>query len=597
MQITATAMPWVRAGIGLIQGVALFALNQASEQIWPATDRLLFAALFAVAIFVPFLAISGLGNLGWRTFVPWIVVATVVCAGLAAYDVYRDPIVPGNGFIQLVLPRDPNIARIFPSAVLWLSLAAMLFIVHTLTVSAAADRRLVASYATHFDVSWKHGVQFVLAVLFLGVFWGLLFLGAELFRLVRIEFFAELMRRKVFWIPVTTLAFSYALHVTDTRVNLVQGARTITLVLLSWLLPLMTLIGAAFIVALIFTGLEPLWSTRRATGILLTAAASLVFLINAAYQDGRPEHRAAAVLRYASVLAAVVLLVLIALAAYGLELRVNQYGFTPQRVGAAACVVVAACYGIGYVVSAARSGAQLRGLEATNVVTSLMIVAALMLLRSPIADPDRISVADQVHRLETGRTSPAQFDFAFLRFRAGRHGMEALQRLAANRQGPEAAAIADRAGEVLVARYPMDIKAPTRRIGPEQRAANITVVQPSGTTLPEQFLQQDWSALQDSRFQLPRCLFLEAKCNAAMIDLDGDGQPEILLFDSLVQANSGAFKSGPDNKWDFIGTFTRTACPGVSDALKNGRFATVESSLKDIEVAGERLRLITPWCD
>jgi Domain of unknown function (DUF4153) len=593
MPISASATPWVRAGIGLLQGLALFALTQASEQhVWPATDGLLFAPLLTLAIFVPLLVISGLGNLRWRTLVPWLVVAAVVCAGCAAYDIYRHQIPPGS------IAGVPLTALILPSGVVWLSLAAILFIVHTMIVSGEAERKFIASYPIHFDTSWKHGVQLVLALLFVGLFWGLLFLGAELFRLVRIEFFAEFIRRKAFWIPVTTLTFGYALHVTDTRANIVQGARTLTLILLSWLLPVMAGIGAAFIVALIFTGLEPLWSTHRATAILLTAAAALVFLINAAYQDGRPEHRAVAVLRYASVLAAVVLLALVALATYGVALRIQQYGLTPERVGAAACVVVAACYAIGYVVAVARSGVGLRGLEPTNVVTSLVIVAVLILLCSPIADPDRIVVVDQVHRLETGQISPAQFDFAFLRFRAGRYGIEALQRLVEHPEGLEANDIADRARKTLAALYPSNLPVPPPRLfGPEQRAANITVVQPSGT-LPEQFLQQDWAAIQRLHFELPRCLVAVTQCDAFMADLDGDGQPEILLFDPLVPGNSGAFKAGPDNKWEFIGTFTRTACPPrLRDALKPGRLAVVEPSLKDIEVGGVRLRLIMPWCE
>jgi hypothetical protein len=56
-------------------------------------------------------------------------------------------------------------------------------------------------------------------VLFVGVFWGLLFLGAELFRLVRIEFFADLIRRKAFWIPVTTLV-SATLFTSPTRARI-----------------------------------------------------------------------------------------------------------------------------------------------------------------------------------------------------------------------------------------------------------------------------------------------------------------------------------------------------------------------------------------
>jgi hypothetical protein len=551
-------LPSARVGVGLLQGLALLALWEAAEQkTWPATEPFLFAPLLTVAVFIPPLLISGLGNLRPRTLFVWAAVAVILCAGLAIYDIYRDPILSGNSF-QLVFPANGSIERISPSWVLWLSLAAILFIVHTLIVSAEADGRLRASYPTHFDVSWKQGVQFVLAVVFVGVFWALLFLGAELFRLIKIEFLAELIRRRVFWIPVTALAFSSALHVTDVRVNLVQGARTLTLILLSWLLPLMAVIGAAFIVALLFTGLEPLWGTRRAAGILLTAAAALVFLINAAYQDGRPEHRAAAVLRYASVLAAAVLLVLVTLAAYAVWLRIKQHGLTPERVGAAACVVAAACYGIGYVVAAARSGVSLRGLETTNVLTSLAIVVMLLALRSPVADLDRISVADQVRRLETGLTSPAQFDFTFLRFRAGRYGMDALQRLAAEPEGPEAKTIADRANAALKERYPADIR--TARTGPEQRAGNITVIQPNGAALPDGFIRQDWNAFQ-RQWLLPRCLVAAAKCEAVLADLDGDGQPEILLFD-LPAGNAAAFKGGADGNWQYLGTITHASCPG-----------------------------------
>src|ERR1700686_4271967 len=102
---------------------------------------------------------------------------------------------------------------------MWGPLAAILFIIHTLTISGEADRKLIAFYPTHFDIAWKHGVQLVLAVGFVGLLWGLLFLGAELFRLINIEFLAELLKRPTFSFPVTTLAFSSAILVTDARVS------------------------------------------------------------------------------------------------------------------------------------------------------------------------------------------------------------------------------------------------------------------------------------------------------------------------------------------------------------------------------------------
>src|SRR5262249_50392374 len=332
MRITASAMPWVRAGIGLLQGLALCALDQAFQQhAWPGTDGLLFAPLFTLAIFLPLLVISGLGNLRWRTLVPWVAVATVVCAGLAAYDVYRDPYVAGSGFVQLVLPRDPNIARIFPSAVLWVSLAAILFMGHTLAVSGAADRRLVASYATHFDVSWKHGVQSVLAVLFVGVFWG-----------------TAVFRRRV--VPSRPYRISCRLgpaqSVLDSgdyggvqlrsarhrHARKYRAGRSHPHLDPAF----MALAGdggdrrGVHCGAHIHRARTAVEHAPRPRAPFDPGAAAAVF--DQCRLSGRPSGASRRrSLRYASVLAAVVLLVLIALAAYGVVLRIQQYGLTPER--------------------------------------------------------------------------------------------------------------------------------------------------------------------------------------------------------------------------------------------------------------------------
>jgi hypothetical protein len=214
----------------------------------------------------------------------------------------------------------------------------------------------------------------------------------------------------------------------------VRGARTLGLTLLSWLLPMMALIVIAFLMALLFTGFEPLWNTRNATVILLVAAAALVLLINTAYQDGYSEHPVR-ILRYAGALAIITLLPLVGIATYALSLRIGQYGWTPERIIALACAVVAACYALGYAVAVLASHPWLKWLEVTNVFTAFVILGVLLALFSPIADPARISVADQVARLEAGKISLEQFDFAFLRFQSGRFGLDALERLKENQDG------------------------------------------------------------------------------------------------------------------------------------------------------------------
>ncbi len=567
------SMTFVRVAIGLVQGVSLYLLQRAVEaKTWPATDGLIFAPLLAVAVFVPIILVAGLGNMRPRTLAVWATGATVLCAGLAAYNIFRDP------------TGGAAITRITPTAHLWFALATILFILHSLITSGEAERKFVASYSRYFDVSWKQGVQLALAALFLAVFWGMLWLGAELFRLINIEFLADLIKRRWFSLPVTTLVFSYALHVTDMRAGLIRGTRALSLSLLSWLLPVMTLITVAFLLALPFTGLEPLWSTRRATGILLAAAAALIFLINDAYQDGDVENPVAAIVRHAGTLAAVALVPVVALAAYGLTLRVEQYGWTPDRIIALACIAVAACYALGYALATVRRGAWLKSVEVTNVVAAYVVLAVLLALLTPIADPARLSVANQIARLESGKASPDQFDFAFLRFQSGRYGEQALEKLKTKQDGPDAARISQKANEALDWRTRQQNIV---RATPQSRAANIAVLN-STAALPDGFLQQSWPA--SSPFILPPCLTANGKCEAILSDLNGDGTAEILLF-ALPTGIATAFQSTTDGRWAVLGPIANAYCPGVRDALKARKFETVAPLFKEIEVAGQRLRV------
>ena len=569
-----------RAGIGLAQGFALYFLYHASEaKTWPATGGLLFAPLFLVSVFVPIIAIASAGNLRPRSFGSWTLLAAVVLIGLGAYDIIRDPTAPA---VPAAIPRN------IPSFALWFVTAVGLFIAHALIVSGDADRKFIASYERYFDASWKHGVQIVLTGLFTGVFWALLFLGAELFVLININFFSDLIKKPWFSMPATTLAIACAIHVTDIRAEIVRGVRTLTLNLLSWLLPMMAAIEVAFLAALIFTGIEPLWSTRRATSVMLLAAGALILLVNAAYQDGGPQRPVAGVLRYAGDAAAGALTILVAIAAYAVVLRVGQYGWTPERILALACVVVTACYALGYAVAAGAAVAGrpwMKWIEVTNIFTAFVILALMLALFTPVADPARISAADQVARLESGRISPDRFDFAFLRFRSGKYGRDALERLKMTQNGPDAEEIAQRASAMLAASTPLEGQQQTNRTTPSNRAANIAIIFPKGGSLPDAFLQRDWDRVPEP-WRIPRCMKVKtASCEAEMLDLDGDGRPEVLVFDRPIAL---AFKE-TEGKWNLLGNIENAYCKGVIEALRDGKFELAGRDLTDLRVAGQRL--------
>lgn len=589
-----SALAAFRAGLGLVQGIAIYALFRAVEaKSWPATDGLIFAPSLAVLVLLPPLIASSISHLRPRTFAIWIVTATVLCAGLSWYDVFRDP-----DAISYQAFGGPQVAgstqRIAPTNALWLWLSTGLFIAHSLILSGEADRRFIARYSTYFDISWKLGLQFALAWTFVGAFWLFYWLGAELFRLVRIEFLHELMGKRWFSFPATSLAFMCALHVTDVRAGIINGTRGLILTLLSWLLPLMAALTIAFVIALPFTSLDPLWNTKRATGILVACAAALVFLINAAYQDGPHSNRVSLVLRYAMAAASAVLVPLVALAAYALLLRVQQYGWTTQRVIAQACIVIAACYAIGYAAALFSRDLSLRRLETINILAAFVVLAVLLALFTPLADPARLAVLDQVSRLERGEIAPDKFDFAFLRFQSGRYGHDALERLKRKSDGPEAASISLKANEALdwrtIAEARRQGQAARPFPSPLTRSLNITIIGATGRSLPEKFLQHDWSKYNRA-WQLPICLLPAAgKCEAILTDLDGDARPEILLF-SAPTGVSAAFKADESGNWSFLGTIANAHCAGVRDALRQGKFEMTDAKLKDVSVNGVRLRI------
>lgn len=553
----------VRLVIGLLQGVALYLLwRVADDQIWMAQMRPLFAAAALVIVYVPLIVLVGLRSLRLRTLLAWTIVAVLVLAGLGVHDAGRA--IEGQG--------GP-----WPSFGLWVVTAAMVFIAHHLIAAADAERRFVASYPRYFEIAWKNGVQLVLSCAFVGVFWLVLYLGAAMFDMIGIRQVRDVITERWFVFPATSVMAAAAIHLTDVRSGLIRGIRTVALTLLAWLAPLLAGLTVAFLLALPFTGLDPLWRTGRAAALLLGAAATLIVLINAAYQDGQPDRPPPAPLRWSGRLAAILPAALTGLAAYAIWLRVDQHGLTPERVIGIACVVVGACYALGYVAAALRTAPWLKPLEATNIVAGVVAVLVLLALFTPLADPARLSVADQLRRLQNGTVSAAEFDYDFLRFGGGRYGSSALEQLAV-----QGGAAGERAAEAQ--RRDARQRRQEAAITPEIRRANIKVW-PDGRSLPDNFLRQDWS----KGWALPSCLTAKATCEAFFGDLTSDGVAEVLLSaGSMISAYQEQ-----EGRWELIGRLEPGNCPGLVEAMRAGNLAPTPPRFADLDVAGQRLRLET----
>ena len=581
----------LRIALGVAQGMLLYALYSSwTAKTGLATQPLLFVPALMLAAFLPIVAVSAIGHLSRRNLLIWLVALAVILCGLGVYDAWRVD-------LSSLLPQkaccDTDMSgqqEILPSATLFLLAVVGLFIAQAMMLAGDADGRRIASYRSYFEMAWKLLVQLLFAALFTGLFWLVLETGNALFSLIKLDFLSKLLDKSWFNIPVTTLAFSLALHLSDVRPQIVAGIRKLLLTLLSWLLPMATIVIGAFLLSILATGLEPLWQTRRATHVLLGATALLVVLINTVYQDGnhltpRTHRFFTACLRVACLLPAP----LVALAVYSLGLRVAEYGWTVSRVAAATCALVAAMYAAGYALAALSTRGNLQRISSTNVLASFAILIAFLALLSPAADPARIAVADQLHRLAAGKTLPEHFDFHFLRFNGARFGVQELKRLSEQKNGPYPAAV-EKARVALASNNRWNREEPDE-IAPD--AAKNIRVHPAGGQLPKEFVAQDWRN-DKQRWNLPACMTRgDRQCDAYLIKPDPAGAEQVLVFDGnsmpALFASSGAGAA----PWQLAGKLMAT--PSCIEELKKmaerGALNWQPPLQRDIDINGVRLRM------
>ena len=579
-----------RMTLGLLQGLALYYLYRASrDHVWPATDPFVFCPVLLTLVIVPVLWVSGLGHLPRKALVKWVVLAALITGGLGYYDVWRSVGAPVSEFIQTDVSQNQ-----FPSALLWIFGFAGFYCAQSLVLSASMDRRFVAHYTTYFDNAWKLLIQIQFSLAFVGAVWSVLWLGAALFKLIGLDFFQEIINKAWFAIPASVFSFVCAIHLTDVRPTIVRSIRNLLLSLQSWTLPMLTLIVGGFLLSIPFQGLSTLWATKHAAVVLLCAAACLIVVINTAFQNGAVSDQIARVIRVSARAACMLLLPLLAIAAYAIFLRVGQYGWTTDRVIASCCVVIGLCYAAGYAWAAVRSSDWLGAIAPVNVAMSFVDLAVLLALFSPVLDPARISVNSQVQRLAQGLQAADTFDFNYLKFEGKRFGWAALEKLKDQPVGNDPNLVRDRASNALAKtnRYQQtgDLR-PTEA----QLRANLTSW-PSGTTVPESFLTQNWRE-PGNVLNLPLCLRnRDAACDVVSLEANGTPAAQLLLLNKARNFEDAQLfqQSASTGKWESVATLHGVGnCAPIRNQLLAGNFKLVDPNpaIKDIDIEGQRLRM------
>ncbi|MEB0137669.1 MULTISPECIES: DUF4153 domain-containing protein [unclassified Undibacterium] len=583
--MSATMRAATRLLCGLLQGIALSLLYRAAERyVWPATEATLFAPLVLMALYLPPMFNASLGYVSVRRLALWMSGLIVLLLALALYDIWRGGAYHGNGFFVLT-----HSAARFPAPGLVFFLFFGLFLAHVLLLSSSLDGRRIASYATYFEVAWKLLIQLMFSVFFVLVLWLVLGVGSALFMLLKLSFFEQALEQAWCAIPITVFAFSCAMHLTDSRPAIIRAIRSLLLVLLAWILPAATLIVASFLLSLPWTGLEVLWATRHATALLIFSAIVLIVLINAVFQNAAVAGEVAAPIRLSARLAALLLLPMLILALDAVCLRVQQYGWSQDRIAAAACLILLSCYACGYGWAACQRRNWLTAIARVNVLSAFLFLAILLALFSPLADPARLAVYDQMRRFAKGEVSVEQFDFDYLRDEGARYGRDALEELTRWSIGPDAVLVRQRAALALQKQPRQAV--PIQKMPASELAENVHVW-PQGVALPASFLQQDWTAMPSS-WRLPRCLLFTAHCDAYLIDFNRDGKPEVLLIARERADASVLLQETVEGHWQKLGQLLPTwmACPALHQKLQAGEFSMLLPALSDLEISGQRISI------
>lgn len=316
--------------------------------------------------------------------------------------------------------------RVF-AALLVVAIAAPLF----QSVRDAGRWRL--DYAPIHAHAWTNIVLWCAAWAFVLISWLLANLLAELFNLIGIDLPREALKESWFNAAIIGAALGGAIGLLRDRDKVLGMLQRVVTTVLSVLAPVLALGLVLFVAALPFTGLQPLWDkTTATTPILLAAVVGAFLLANAVIGNAPEEEAKGRAIRLSAPALAAVMAPLAIVAAISTWLRIDQYGFTPERLWAATFVIIVLAISLTYLWTVLRGRlAWADRVRPINVMLALGIAALALLLATPLVNFGALSTRDQVARLESGKVKPEDFDWAALRFDFGPSGRRALERIRA----------------------------------------------------------------------------------------------------------------------------------------------------------------------
>ena len=417
--------------ISLAQGLFLLLLWRAiNDEFWPYATPAVNFPLWAIALTLPTFLLFTLEAGGVKRLVAKVAGIVGVLAVLAVYVGWQAS--PHGAFMVESLIGTSVATLVVASFCALLLLQASTRAAQGPRVSGRlrAYRVLTEDYGAVFAAAWRNVLVGLLSALVAVGVALLLTLWGALFRVVGIDFFAELFAKDWFLFPVLSVAFGFGVFIFRSLDSVLGGIVALVEGLMRLLLPLGLSVVVIFLATLPFTGLAPLWETGNGTALLLWLNALALVFVNGVYQTGATDPYPRFV--HLALTPGVALLPIISvLGMYGLHLRVAQYGWSVERCWAALVAAILLLVSLGYSGGVLwRRAAWPKTLKQTNVAFLLGLLAVMLLVNTPLLDFRVIATESQFGRLERGKLSAEEVDFEYAAEHLARPGHLAMQTLA-----------------------------------------------------------------------------------------------------------------------------------------------------------------------
>lgn len=411
--------------VSFVQGILLFWLYRAADtDAWPSQSPLWSFPLWTLAVACPLLVLLSTDRSNYLAVGKLVGAFGALLALLAVYTGWQAEPYDQFPITSLSLAFGLSITLACFKAAMYLQ------------QRANGD---ALTYQLLFTNSWRNFLIVALSLLFTLIFWLILVLWGQLFKVIGIDFFRELFEEDWFIIPCLTVAFGVGITLFRNLTRVIDNITKLLHWLTKLLLPLVIIVGVVFLSALPFVGLDILWATGNGTALLLWLLATTLFFTNAVYQDGREKDPYPRIIHQLIYVGLCALPMYSALSFYGLFLRLNQYGWTIERCWAFVVWLLLSLFAVGYVAGIVRRrSGWTSDLARVNTVMGLVVLAVMVLANSPLLDFRKASLQSQLNRIQDEDMQLADIDFWYVKNHLARPGYLWMEDKKASLEGADA---------------------------------------------------------------------------------------------------------------------------------------------------------------